>query len=90
MHVKILKVALIYHEDKIDPEDVITEYLDRYFIRNAYLILNGFLHEKLHNVPKISDTITPKSLKFTVEQVEKNRSTKICIQKIKNKSEDDN
>ena len=57
---------------------------------NAYLTLNGLLHEKLHNVPKISDTITPKSLTFTVEQVEKNRSTKICMQKIKNKSEDDN
>jgi len=29
-------------------------------------------------------------LKFTVEQVEKNRSTKIRIQKITTKSEDDN
>ena len=56
---------------------------------DAYLTLNGLSHEKLHNVPKIYDTITLKSSKFTVEQVEKNRSTKICIQKIKNKSEDD-
>ena len=59
------------------------------FHTDAYLILNDLLHEKLHNVPKISDTITLKSIKFTVEQVEKNRSTKISIQKIKNKSEDD-
>jgi len=84
-----LKVALIYHEDKLDPEEIINEYFDTdVSYGNDYLTLNGLLHEKLHNVPKISDTIT-QSLKFTVEQVEKNRSTKICIQKIKNKSEDD-
>ena len=48
-----------------------------------YSTLNGLLHAKLHNIPKLSDVIILKSLKFTVEQVEKNRSTKIRIQKIK-------
>jgi len=55
-----------------------------------YSTLNGLLHEKLHNIPKPSDVIILESLKFTVEQVEKNRTTKIRIQKITTKSEDGN
>jgi len=71
--------------------DVINEYFKTDIpYGDDYSTLNGLLHEKLHNIPKPSDTITLKSLKFIVEQVEKNRTTKIRIQKIKTKSEDNN
>ena len=53
-----------------------------------YSTLNGLLHEKLHDIPKTSDVLTLNPLRFTVEQVEKNIPTKIRIQKIKSKSED--
>ena len=71
--------------------DVINEYFKTDIPSgDDYSTLNGLLHDKLHDIPKPSDVITMKSLKFTVEEVEKNRSTKIRIQKIKTKSEDNN
>jgi len=71
--------------------DVINEYFKTDILPgDDYSTLNGLLHEKLHNIPKPSDVLILESLKFTVEQVEKNRSTKIRIQKITTKSEDDN
>ena len=71
--------------------DVINEYFKTDIPQgDDYSTLNGLLHEKLHNIPKPSDVITLKSLKFTVEEVEKNRSTKIRIQKVKTKLDDEN
>ncbi len=72
--------------------DVEIDVINEYFKTNIsagddYSTLNGLLHEKLHDIPKPSDSIILNSLKFTVEQVEKNRPTKIRIQKIKSESE---
>ena len=64
--------------------DVINEYFKtRIVAGDDYSTLNGLLHEKLHDIPKPSDSITLKPLKFTVKKVEKNRTTEVHIQKIK-------
>ena len=69
--------------------DVINEYFKtRISAGDDYSTLNGLLHEKLHDIPKPSDSITLKSLKFTVKKVEKNRTTEVHIQKIKSKQID--
>ena len=79
---------------KIDSDTIITDgdieidVINEFFKTNIrygddYSILSGLLHEKLQDIPKQSDVITLDSLKFSVEQVEKNRPTKIRIQKIK-------
>jgi len=63
--------------------DVINEYFKtdiRY--GDDYSTLSGLLHEKLQDIPKQSDVLTLGILKFTVDKVEKNRATKIRIQKI--------
>jgi len=72
--------------------DVEIDILNDYFKTNIqygddYSTLSGLLHEKLQDIPKPSDVITMNSLKFTVEQVEKNRVTKIRIEKIPPKQE---
>ena len=53
-----------------------------------YSTLSGLLHEKLQDIPKKSDIISLKPLKITVEEVEKNRPTKIRIQKIESPEEE--
>ena len=69
--------------------DVINEYFKTEIpAGDDYSTLNGLLHEKLHDIPKPSDVLTLNSLRFTVEQVEKNKPTKIRIQKVKSESED--
>lgn len=69
--------------------DVINEYFKTEIPSgDDYSTLSGLLHEKLHDIPKPSDIITLNSLRFTVEVVEKNRPTKIRIQKIKSESDD--
>jgi len=69
--------------------DVINEYFKtRIAAGDDYSTLNGLLHEKLHDIPKPSDSVTLKSLKFTVKKVDKNRTTEVHIQKIKTKQID--
>jgi len=79
---------------KVDSDTILTDgdieidVINEFFKSNIrygddYSILSGLLHEKLQDIPKQSDVITLDSLKFSVEQVEKNRPTKIRIQKIK-------
>ena len=69
--------------------DVINEYFKtRIATGDDYSTLNGLLHEKLHDIPKPSDNITLKSLKFTVKKVERNRTTEVHIQRIKTKQTD--
>ena len=69
--------------------DVINEYFKtRIVAGDDYSTLNGLLHEKLHDIPKPSDSITLKPLKFTVKKVEKNRTTEVHIQKIKTTATD--
>ena len=72
--------------------DVEIDVINEYFKTNIsggddYSTLNGLLHEKLHDIPKSSDVVILNPLKFTVEEVEKNRPTKIRIEKIKSKAE---
>ncbi|MDH3502418.1 MAG: hemolysin family protein [Nitrosopumilus sp.] len=72
--------------------DVEIDVINEYFKTNIsggddYSTLNGLLHEKLHDIPKPSDVVILNPLKFTVEEVEKNRPTKIRIEKIKSKAE---
>lgn len=76
------------HATILTDGDVEIDVINEYFKTNIpaggdYSTLNGLLHEKLHDIPKPLDSIIVNSLKFTVEQVEKNRPTKIRIQKIK-------
>ena len=69
--------------------DIINEYFKtRIVAGDDYSTLNGLLHEKLHDIPKPSDSITLKPLKFTVKKVEKNRTTEVHIQKIKTTATD--
>ena len=49
---------------------------------NDYSTLNGLLHERLHDIPKVGDQIKLDSLIIKVEQVIKNRPTAIRIQKV--------
>ena len=48
-----------------------------------YASLNGFLHERLHDIPQEGDKIEINSLKIIVEKVVKNRPEKIRIERIK-------
>ena len=45
-----------------------------------YSTLNGLLHEQLHDIPKIGDVLEINSLRITIEEVIKNKSTSIRIQ----------
>jgi len=85
--------------EKVDSETIVTDgdieidVINQYFKTEVlygddYSTLSGLLHEKLQDIPKPMDTITLNSLKFTVEKVEKNRPTKIRIQKISSIQED--
>ena len=47
-----------------------------------YSTLNGLLHEKLHDIPKVGDVVKISSLSIKIEQVEKNKPTSIRIQRI--------
>ena len=47
-----------------------------------YSTLNGLLHEKLHDIPKVGDIVKINSLSIEIEQVEKNKPTSIRIQRI--------
>ena len=69
--------------------DIINEFFKTEIMYgDDYSTLNGLLHEKLKDIPKPNDVITLNPLKFTVEKVEKNRPTKIRIQKINPIQED--
>ncbi len=48
-----------------------------------YASLNGLLHDKLHDIPKVGDKIEVDSLRIVVEKVSKNKPEKIRIEKIK-------
>ena len=83
---------------KISPNTILAtgdleiDIINEYFKTNIptgddYSTLNGLLHEKLHDIPKPSDTLTLQSLKFIVKKVEKNRTTEVQIEKIKTKPE---
>lgn len=48
-----------------------------------YASLNGLLHDKLHDIPKVGDKIEVDSLRIIVEKVSKNKPEKIRIEKIK-------
>jgi len=85
--------------EKIDSKTIVTDgdveidVINQYFkteilYGDDYSTLSGLLHEQLRDIPKPMDTITLNSLKFTVEKVEKNRPTKIRIQKISPIQED--
>ena len=47
-----------------------------------YSTLNGLLHEKLHDIPKVGNVVKINSLSIKIEQVEKNKPTSIRIQRI--------
>lgn len=55
-----------------------------------YSTLNGLLHERLHDIPKVGDKIEIESLLINVEKVTKNRPTAIRIQKIVKSVAEDN
>ena len=48
-----------------------------------YSTLNGFLHEKLRDIPKQGDVVEADSLVIRVENVEKTKPTRIRIERIK-------
>ena len=79
--------------EKIDPNTIITngdieiDIINEIFKTNLkegddYSTLNGFLHEHLHDIPKIGDTVKIDSLQIKIEKVSKNRPTVIRIEKI--------
>ena len=55
-----------------------------------YSTLNGLLHERLHDIPKVGDKIEIESLLINVEKVLKNRPTEIRIKKIQKPKTEDN
>ena len=48
-----------------------------------YSTLNGLLHEKLHDIPKVGDKLELNSLRIIIEKVSKNKAEKIKIEKIR-------
>ncbi len=68
--------------------DIEIDAINRYFKTEIppgddYSTLSGLLHERLRDIPKPDDSVSVDSLEFTVEQVEKNRPTRIRIRRRK-------
>jgi len=53
-----------------------------------YSTLNGLLHERLHDIPKVGDKIEIESLIIKVEKVSKMRPIAIRIQRILNQKDE--
>ncbi len=79
--------------EKIDENTIVTngdieiDEINKVFKSNIqysddYSTLNGLLHEKLHDIPKIGDVVKISSISIKIEQVEKNKPTSIRIQRI--------
>ena len=80
--------------EKVDPDtittngdieiDVINEiFKTRIPNGDNYSTLNGLLHERLHDIPKVGDVLKLDSLTITIEKVHRNSPTLVRIQKIK-------
>lgn len=83
---------------KIDENTIITsgdieiDQINEYFKTSIpsgddYSTLNGLLHERLHDIPKVGDKIEIESLVIIVEKVSKMRPIAIRIQRIKQKDD---
>ena len=67
--------------------DIELDVINEFFKSNIpqgddYSTLNGFLHEKLHDIPQEGDKVEIDSLKIIVEKVENNRAKHIRIERI--------
>lgn len=79
---------------KIDENTIITtgdidiDKINKFFKTHIpegddYASLSGLLHERLHDIPQEGDKIEIDSLRIIVEKVDKNRSEKIRIERIR-------
>jgi CBS domain containing-hemolysin-like protein len=66
----------------IEIDDVNNAFKTNIQHSDDYSTLNGLLHEKLHDIPKVGDVVKISSLSIKIEQVEKNKPTSIRIQRI--------
>jgi len=79
---------------KIDNDTILTDadieidILNEIFKTNIpqgkdYASLNGLLHERLHDMPRVGDKVEVDSLKIVIEQVTKNHPNVVRVEKIK-------
>jgi len=79
---------------KIDNDTILTDadieidILNEIFKTNIpqgkdYASLNGLLHERLHDIPRVGDKVEVDSLKIIIEQVTKNHPNVVRVEKIK-------
>ena len=76
----------------ISSGDIEIDQINEYFKTSIpsgddYSTLNGLLHERLHDIPKVGDRIEIESLVIKVEKVSKMRPIAIRIQRIKQKDD---